>query len=41
MEIELEDESQSVRFPPFISIIREVTGDKRYTNSAIAKHLPE
>ena len=41
MEIELEDESQSVRFPPCISIIREVTGDKRYTNSAIAKHLPE
>lgn len=41
MEIELSDEMQPVLFPPEIEIIKEVTGDKRYTNSSIAKHIPE
>ncbi len=41
MEIELEDEGQSVNFPPEIEIIREVTGDRRYTNAAMAKCVPE
>ena len=41
MEIELRDESQPVCFPPEIEIIKEVTDDKRYTNSSMAKRLPE
>lgn len=40
MEIELEDESQPVRFPPEICIIKEISGDRRYTNAAMAKDIP-
>lgn len=36
MEIELESEDQPIRFPEGIRILREVTGDPRYTNSALA-----
>ena len=36
MEIELEDESQRIRFPEMIDIIREITDDGRYTNKALA-----
>ena len=41
MEIELDDESQAIEFPPCIEIIREVTDDKRYTNASIAKAIPD
>ena len=40
MEIELEDETQKVDFPPEIEIIKEVTEDKRYTNSSLAREIP-
>ena len=40
MELELRDEAQRVTFPPFIHVIAEVTSDKRYTNSSLAKHIP-
>lgn len=40
MEIELEDEAQEVDFPPEIEIIKEVTEDKRYTNSSMALNIP-
>ena len=38
MELELAEESQEIKFPPFAEIIREVTGDKRYSNAALAKN---
>ncbi len=38
MEIELESEDQPIRFPDGIRILREVTGDPNYTNSALALH---
>ena len=41
LEIELKDESQSLSLPPELEIIREVTDDPRYTNSALAKSIPE
>ena len=41
MEVELQDEHQTLDFPPEISIIRELTDDKRYTNAALAKQIPE
>lgn len=41
MEIELEDEKQAVRFPPELRLIRELTEDGRYTNSALAKSIPD
>lgn len=37
MELELSDESQEIVFPPCAEIIKEVTGDKRYSNAALAK----
>lgn len=40
LEIELEDESQPIHIPPWLRLIREVTGDKRYTNAAMAKAVP-
>lgn len=40
MELELESEGQEIRFPQEIEIIREVTSEKRYTNSAIAREIP-
>lgn len=40
MEIELEREDQPVRLPPEIEIVREITEDRRYTNSSIAKQIP-
>lgn len=39
LEIELKDEEQKVFFPDFISIIKEVTRDKRYRNSALSKQV--
>ena len=41
MEIELKDENQQIIFPESISIIKEVTSDKRYTNAAIAREIPQ
>lgn len=41
MEIELTDETEAVQLPPEIEIIKEVTGDRRYTNASLAKALPE
>jgi CYTH domain-containing protein len=37
MEIELEEVNQNVVLPPFIDIIKDVTGNSRYANSSIAK----
>jgi len=38
MELELADEAQEIFFPPCAVIIKEVTGDKRYSNAALAKN---
>ena len=40
MEIELENEEQGICFPPEIRVIREVTEDPRYTNSALSLTIP-
>lgn len=40
LEIELEDESQPVKIPPELKIIREVTADRRYTNAAMSREIP-
>lgn len=41
MELEMECEDQMIRFPPMLEIIREVTHDGRYTNSALARSIPD
>ena len=40
MEIAMENEEQVVDLPPQIHILREVTEDVRYTNAALALHIP-
>lgn len=39
-EVELEYEDEEFTLPPFINVIKEVTGDKRYRNSALAASIP-
>ena len=40
LEIETETEEQEIFLPPFVTLLREVTWDKGYTNRAMAKILP-
>jgi len=39
-EVELEREDEAVSLPPWITVLKEVTGDPRYTNSALAREIP-
>ena len=41
MEIELKSREEVAAVPNFIEIIREVTGDKRYSNAAMSEKFPE
>ena len=40
METELEDRDEAVSYPSFIKIFSEVTGDRRYSNAAMAESFP-
>lgn len=40
LEIELESENDSFEIPAFIEVIKEVSFDIRYRNSALAKEIP-
>ena len=40
MEIELPREDAPFRFPHGIRVIRELTGDRRFSNAALARHIP-
>lgn len=37
LEIELDDISTPVQLPPFLDVLKDVTGDRRYSNSYLAK----
>ena len=39
MEIELCDGNEKVDLPPFIEVIKEVTGDPTYSNASLARNL--
>ena len=41
LEIELGGEDEEPAIPPFLSVIREVTGDLAYKNVSLAKEIPE
>ena len=41
LEIELASEDEKVPLPGFVTLIREVTDDLRYTNHALAREIPE
>ena len=41
VEIELTEETDHIKFPDFIKIIREVTEDEKYKNHSLAKAVQE
>ena len=41
MEVELEGEEQAFSLPDGITVIREVTEDRRMKNAALARHIPD
>ena len=40
METELKSESEHPKLPPFVKVVKEVTGDHRYSNASLAKQIP-
>ena len=41
LEVELNSRDEMVEMPPFIRIIKEVTGDKSYSNAGMAQSFPK
>ena len=41
LETELESRDTEVPFPTFISVIAEVTGEKKYSNAAMSREFPK
>lgn len=41
LEIELPGEDAAVTLPDYLTILREVSGDRRYSNRAMAKTIPQ
>ena len=41
METELSTSDTVVSMPPFIHIVREVTGDKKYSNASMSREFPK
>ena len=41
MELEVGKESDTVTLPPDIDVIREVTGERRFTNAALSRSVPD
>ena len=41
LEVELPSEDTPLRLPPYLHMIREVTGDHRYKNVSLAREIPE
>ena len=41
LEVELAAEDETISLPDWIEVVREVTDDKRYTNSALALAIPD
>lgn len=40
-EVEMESEEEELCLPDWIQVIREVSADRRYTNSALAREIPD
>ena len=40
LECELRNEKVIVELPPFLRIVKDVTGERRYSNASIAKTIP-
>ena len=39
-EVELSAENEALSLPPWLEVLREVTADPRFTNSALAREIP-
>ena len=39
-EVELLDKNETIGFPKFIEVIKEVTNDKNFSNYSFAKNIP-
>lgn len=40
MEVELASEDERIELPPFLQVVREVTGLKEYSNHSMSKRVP-
>ena len=40
LEVELQEEGEPFHLPPEITVVREVTEDRRLKNAALARHIP-
>ena len=40
MEVELKDEGEAAPLPPDVTVLRELTGDRVYSNAALALSVP-
>ena len=41
MEVELLNRDEKIEFPPFVEIVAEVTGDKKYSNASMSRAFPD
>lgn len=41
LEIEIGEENEEVRIPPWLSVLRDVTSEKAYRNRSLAKRIPD
>ncbi len=41
MEVELDDEGEKISMPDIVRLVREVTGDKKYSNASMARLFPK
>ncbi|MBQ2725872.1 MAG: hypothetical protein IJF78_09210 [Clostridia bacterium] len=39
MEIEMADENEEIQLPPFLEVLRELTGTREFSNKALAKRV--
>lgn len=40
MEVELKSQDETVSLPPEMNVLREITGDRRYSNAALSACIP-
>ncbi len=41
LEVELSSRDEDVRLPEFINVVKEVTGDKKYSNASMSMRFPD
>lgn len=41
MEVEMDSRTEEVKLPPFVKIIREVTGNREYSNASMSRSFPD